>query len=393
MQTKPKDQRQSHLEYYQQHSIAPVRYDLSSSSAHFDRRRSLYNKLGLIGLAFQGSNVLEVAAGTGHNSLYVAHQRPSSLTLLEPNPTCLAHIEQAYGDFRLQHTAPRIISQKLEDYQPEETFDIVLCENWLGISAHETQLLLKLTEFVKPEGVLVLTTVSPIGFVPNLLRRFFSNYIASPQLSFLERTELIEESYAPHLNTLSSMTRNTTDWVHDNMLNPAYFSLCLSAPKLLSTLPVQYEVLGEYPSFNEDWRWFKGLHGNDRLTNQHFLSEYWLKCHNFLDSRNKPSLGLSSTNQRLEETALSLMRAIELNEDALFGRSDTTESVQSIRTHLTSFIQLIPPDYSPTSKALAEVIPLLDHLGTLKPKDMSTLSEFSYLFGKETSYISLQRCS
>ena len=66
----------------------------------YETGSSLYNKLGLIGLAFQGSNVLEVAAGTGHNSLYVAHQRPSSLTLLEPNPTCLAHIEQAYGDFQ-----------------------------------------------------------------------------------------------------------------------------------------------------------------------------------------------------------------------------------------------------------------------------------------------------
>ena len=70
-------ERQTHLEFYREHNIAPVRYDLSNIDAHLERRFSLYAKLGLLPLSFAKSSVLEVAAGTGHNSLYPAHLLPS----------------------------------------------------------------------------------------------------------------------------------------------------------------------------------------------------------------------------------------------------------------------------------------------------------------------------
>ena len=58
MQSKNPSKRQSHLEYYEEHGIAPVVYDIRNLDAHFDRRRSLYNKLGLNSLAVSGSTVL-----------------------------------------------------------------------------------------------------------------------------------------------------------------------------------------------------------------------------------------------------------------------------------------------------------------------------------------------
>src|SRR5579871_660200 len=75
----------THLEFYQKHQIAPVCYDLTSMQAHLERRSSLYLKLGLPPIAFRSAKVLEVAAGLGQNSLYIAHMLPEKLVLLEPN--------------------------------------------------------------------------------------------------------------------------------------------------------------------------------------------------------------------------------------------------------------------------------------------------------------------
>src|SRR6185437_11627227 len=187
--------RTTHLEFYREHQIAPVRYDLTDMDAHMERRCSLYTKLGLLPLTFNEARVLEVAAGTGHNSLYLARTMPSKLVLLEPNSVGVKHIREVYANFNEPHTSPEVICKTLEEFNPEENFDIVICENWLGTSQHEQKLLLKLANMVAKNGILVLTTVSPVGFVPNLLRRFLTVYLAPSYLAFQKRTEMLTEAF------------------------------------------------------------------------------------------------------------------------------------------------------------------------------------------------------
>ena len=79
------DSENKHLKFYTEHKIAPVK-QVAALERILNYRRSLYEPLGLHGLAIRGSDVLEVACGTGENSLFVACQDPTSLTLLEPNP-------------------------------------------------------------------------------------------------------------------------------------------------------------------------------------------------------------------------------------------------------------------------------------------------------------------
>lgn len=383
--------RQSHLEFYRQHGIAPVSYDLSSLDAHFERRAALYNKLGLSALAFSGSDVLEVAAGTGHNSLYLAAQRPASLVLLEPNPTAIELIRATYAEYGNRFDAPHVATDKLEDFAPGRQFDIVICENWLGTSPHELGLLDKLSSLVRPGGVLVITTVSPIGFVPNLVRRFLANYIAPPSLPFDERTRIIEAAYTPHLQTLGSMTRNATDWVHDNMMNPAYFGLCLSSPVALARLGATFETLGTYPSFVEDWRWFKQLHGEARKINAHFLDQYWRKCHNFLDARSEPENGDAGRNRALEDAAADILKAVEASEDALLHNGDDASAISSVVACVEAFLRRLPAGCDAAAAAIEEVLPLLGAAATVTADDVATLKSFNALFGRETSYLSLER--
>jgi 2-polyprenyl-3-methyl-5-hydroxy-6-metoxy-1,4-benzoquinol methylase len=383
--------RQNHLEYYRQHGIAPVRYDLSSMDAHLQRREALYNKLGILPFAFKGATVLEVAAGTGHNSLYLAQLQPARLLLLEPNATAVEHIRGAYAGFDLPHIAPEIVMHTLQDFEPAESFDVVLCENWLGNSAQELALLDKLSHMVAPGGALVVTTVAPIGFVPNLLRRYLVPYLVSPNLDFEAKSAVLEEAFAPHLNTLGAMTRNTRDWVQDNMLNPAYFGLCLSIPAVIERLRARFDVVGASPSFAEDWRWFKSLAGEGKWINGHILEEYWRKAHNYLDYRQPVTPGDPDTTNRMELLAYGILAAVEAHEDAHIAHIDHVSSAATkVRKLLLEFIGVLPAEL-PAVKALQEFADLAFGLPAGAVDAVSHMKHFRSLFGRETSYLSLVR--
>jgi 2-polyprenyl-3-methyl-5-hydroxy-6-metoxy-1,4-benzoquinol methylase len=383
----------SHLDYYVRHGISPVRYQAGDLRAHFERRASLYRSLHLTPLAIRGSDVLEVAAGSGQNSLYVAAQRPASLTLLEPNPTGVRDIKRLYGGAVVPHTKPALIEKKLEDFEPARRFDIAICENWLGASAHERALLRKLAGFIAPDGMLVVTAVSPIGFLPNVIRRALSARLRDTRATFEVQSGILVSAFQSHLATLESMTRTPMDWVQDNMLNPAYFDLCLSVPMLIEDLGGQFQVLGSNPQFAQDWRWFKSLHGERRRFNEHFLDEYFSVCHGFLDHRLEPSRGPRERSVELDRIAMDIVGQVSRLESALLqGQSGASRERRiELQASLRRFIGIAGEwAQSRTIDGLSEALELLES-DTLDPHKVSKASSFVGLFGRETLYVSLQR--
>ena len=65
------------LEYYKKNNISPVHYNLKNLKKHFEIRSSLYQLLGVPPKLVYGKDVLEVAPGSGHNSIYTATLMPA----------------------------------------------------------------------------------------------------------------------------------------------------------------------------------------------------------------------------------------------------------------------------------------------------------------------------
>ncbi len=373
-----------HLDYYTQHGINPVRYDTSDLSLHLERRASLYRTLGITPLTMRGSRVLEVAPGTGQNSIYLAQQRPASLTLVEPNPAGQRDIAAVYADARNAVT-PEVIAWRFEEFEPEQLFDLVVCENWLGDSDHERSLLRKLGGMVAENGLLVVTAVSPVGVLPNLLRRALSNRLTSPDEPFAERTSTLSRAFGPHLRTVGGMTRNVTDWVHDNMLNPAYLGVILTVPMVLEDLGTTFDVLSTSPRFAPDWRWFKSLCGTNRDFNRHMLAEYHENLHNFLDHRSVMPARDAGRNAQLEVGSSAVAEALR---DWEAGECDGDDVETAVRKVIAGIADL-PTNYT---SALDE---FLDAFAAphLTPEMVADMPHFGSLFGRETLYMSFEKTS
>lgn len=378
----------SHLDYYNKHGISPVHYIASSVHEHFERRASLYRSLGLTPLAFRDAQVLEVAVGSGQNSLYVASRMPESMTLVEPNPTGIREIRELYANTAVPHTAPTLVEQTLQDYVPEHLFDIVLCENWLGSAAHERALLRKLAGFVAPDGIMVVTTFTPTGFLPNLIRRALAVKYCDPRLPFELRTERIVSMFAPHLAHMSAMTRSAKDWVQDNMLNPAYFDLCLTIPDVLHEVGDVLDALGTNPSFSTDWRWFKSLHGDARDFNGRMVASYQAALHNFFDYQLEFSQPDILLNREIEISCLRFIEAAREYEHAVLTGNQSEQKHADMIAVLSEIIRQIQCFPDQVRLGLEAGLQLLksdsdDHL------QVAADSPFSRLFGRETVYLSL----
>jgi 2-polyprenyl-3-methyl-5-hydroxy-6-metoxy-1,4-benzoquinol methylase len=380
----------THLNFYTEHGISPVHYSANNVDEHFERRAALYRTLGLLPLAFRGARTLEVAVGSGQNSLYVASLMPASITLVEPNRTAIAEIRALYANTDVAHVAPVMVESTLQDYEPEHPFEIVICENWLGRAPDERQLLRKLAGFLGRNGVMVVTTITPTGFLPNLIRRALSVKYSDPRCSFAERTEKLVAMFGPHLDTMSAMTRTATDWVQDNMMNPAYFDICITIPDVLKELGEVVSATGVNPSFVRDWRWFKALYGDARNYNGHMIGEYQASLHNFFDYQlefDQPDVEL---NRSIEVYCLEFLEKVREYERIALTGENSGDALATVADTLEKIVFQLDDFPDAVKSGLASGLLLLrsaddNYLSVAQP------GPFSRLFGRETVYLSMSR--
>jgi Methyltransferase domain len=381
-----------HLAFYREHAIAPVQYHFEDLRAHLDRRDSLYRSLGLPPAAFRAVRVLEVAPGTGQNSVYVASCMPATLDLVEPNPASLAAIETTYASLTLPHTAPRIHGVRLEEFAPASRFDVVLCENWLGGLPNETALIAKLAALVAQSGVLVLTVVPLSGFFPNVMRKLLAVRVVMPSLDFESRTQLLVDAFGPHLSTIANMTRSHRDWVQDCLLNPHYLNVALPLERALDAAGAEMEALATFPRFGADWRWFKALTGADRRFSENLLHAFRRNSHNFVDYRRVWPERTLEANAALDDTCQALHRAAVAWHAAFLAadRGALPDRAADIGRLLEALSRQFADIDDQLGKAASELLDVWNASDVTIPM-IAQMRAFGALFGRETVYLSLTR--
>ena len=379
-----------HLKFYKDHKISPVRQKIATIDQLLEYRASLYRGIGIIPLMIGGSDVLEVAPGSGQNGLFIASCIPNSYTLVEPNPTAIEHIKDVYKEFKPKHTKPKLVPQMLEDFRSKKQFDIVVCENWLGRKNYERRLFKKLLSLTRPSGVVITTVISPIGILPNMIRRALSARLLKNIHIFEEKEKILTKAYSSHLKTIKAMTRPAIDWIQDNMINPGYLDICVTIPQLLKNVGREFDILGCYPRFSQDWRWFKSLHGQNKIFNKTFENEYYKWCHGFLSYEMIVQEGSAEKNRILESYCIKFIEHVKELESPSNDSQNNKQFIKDMVATLRSICELAKEIYTPEIfNQLLEGCSLFESQN-LKSTDIRVCKKFKKLFGRETLYISLE---
>ena len=375
------------LEYYINEGISPVHYDLSDLNKHFQIRASLYRLLGVIPSFFKGKNILEVAPGSGHNSIYTATLLPRTYDLVEPNPNGCKDILNIFESLSIEHTKPNLFQESLDDFKSNTLYDIVITEGWPGgFLDYEKSMLVKLSSFVNPGGIMLITFFSPIGGMATYLRRLIGHRLILKKDQMKQKTAILKKAFSSHLDKLTSMTRSHKHWIQDSILNP-YICEAHNTPRLCTEiLDDKFEIYSSVPKLGADWRWYKSLHGNQRKFNENFLAEYDTISHCMIDYRMDIVKRSKEKNKELEKLCFDFAAIVKNNEN--LGHDAYMKKVEPL---LSKIISNIKPDLPQTTKkALHEVSTLLKK-EVVEIDDVAKMSEFSGFFGREQCYLSITK--
>ena len=373
----------SHLSFYLENKISPVKQDLSSQRKHFDRRSSLYRYLGLPKSFIENKNILEIGPAEGHNSAFIASCNPKSLDLLEPNQYAHKGIYRNFKKLKVLNSNFKIIKKKLEKFKTKKKYDVVICEAWLGVSKKERKLMGKISHFVKKDGILITTAASPTGFISNIIRRFLGNLITNNALSFKEKVIILNKAFSSHLNTLKNMSCPHLDWIKDVLINPGFLTIHPTPKMIFNDISKDFNFYNSYPAFQTDWRWYKDFYGNKKNIKKNFLENYYKNSHNFFNYKRVYEIKDSKFNSELEYKSNSLLNLL-----IKYEKKKNKANYQLFLKKIIEILGLLKKINHFESKSLIEVIKLLKS-NRISANKIKNMKNFKFLFGRELFYLSV----
>jgi hypothetical protein len=389
------------LQFYGQNEISPVSQNISDLNLHFGRRISLYRTLGLAASVFEGRSILEVAPGSGHNSIVTATLKPSRYDLVEPNPSGYKNMVSLFSEHHLRASSVRMFNSKLEDFQGEAAYDIVICEGLIPGLSEQDEFLQLLIKRVRAGGILVVTCADAVSVFFESLRRYLAKLLTRDLLDDAtvrswqkQAVDRLLPVFQSHLEALQGMSRPPKDWVWDNLLNPAAANLAatneFSVEKCLTSLQEDFYFYGSNPVFMENWHWYKNIPLDARTYNKAYLDSYISQRHNFLHYQET-----CTSSAEIGGLLHQVCRNFSLNLEGRSARAWREIDSAAIQHDLDDVRQV--EDISrrcglpKAAAALQEFIALFDQGRIPEGQMIAEMTHFRGAFGRGQQYLSLIR--
>ena len=242
----------NHLDYYIKNKISPVRQNIKKKISHFERRDSLYKYLGITKKFINKSEILEVGPAEGHNAAYLASCDPKKLDLVEANPSAFKNIKKVFKSFKVSTKKLTVFKKKFEDFKSSKKYDLVICVAWLGISKNEVELINKLGNYVKKDGIIIITASNSVAFLSNIIRRFVACNLTNENMNFKKKSFYLSKLFGSHLKTLKNMSCPHIDWVQDSLLGDGFLNIHPSPNVIFNKLGKKFNFYASFPVFLND---------------------------------------------------------------------------------------------------------------------------------------------
>lgn len=263
------------LSFYGEHKISPVHQDVENLSIHYERRRKLYRQCGIPLQAFRNAEILEVGPGSGYNTLALfqflgAFEKGKNLgggciTLIEPNPRGVMDLTTLFEKHLISEKQYQVFPGKIEDFQSDKKFDFVLAEGFVQFADNAPDIISKLADLTKPNGILVFTCCDDVCMFIEGIKRLMGVVLTQGIDDYEKKVERLVAVFEPQLRQLRGVSRPTVDWVQDQLLNPAVASgRELTMAEAIETVGDSFYVLGASPQIFNDYSWYKDIWHNTR---------------------------------------------------------------------------------------------------------------------------------
>lgn len=364
----------------------PVEQDITDLHKHYSRREALYRSLGIPSAVLKDKDILELGPGCGHNSIFTNLWGPKDFTFLDGSQLA---IDKTRNMMNMHYTSSdncHYYTQDLESFDHSKLFDFVFCEGVIPGQLEPKKFVKKLSSFLKPGGVLVVTCVDSISVLSELTRRVIAKQIMDKQ-TFIgnENIAILKPVFERQFTSLKGMSRNIEDWIIDCLISPVIGEL-FSIEDAISSLGDEFEFYSSSPHFVQDWRWYKNIYLDQRCFNELALKSYNKNIINFLDYR-------VTIDNVAEAPALELLH---ISND-LFKRykqyqdSGDTSLVSDIICLLAKASEIIQPFSQESSSSITHHRTAMEWL--LDDKDLGELADFLNCgwFGRGQQYVSFTR--
>lgn len=253
-----------YLDFYEKHNVIPVNQALTPE--HALRRAHLYREIGCPPNAFKNSKVLEVGPGTGDNAVITSEFGPKEFWLIDGNSASCTELNKKIESGLIKNgTLMKMDVMSKEFDKLDESFDIIICE---GASAQEEpkefyRKILKKAN--KSDALVIFSCSSTLSTGSELLRMLWHAPLA--KLTYQKAIEEGAKVFKEHLKTLKGVSRTSTDWVIDSILNPKPKGFSFDISDLLDlATEMDFIFLGSSsPRFFQDYTWYKQFDCNQPL--------------------------------------------------------------------------------------------------------------------------------
>ena len=374
------------LDYYGKHNIAPVSQDISNLEKHFERRNALYRHCGIPSSFIEGRSVLEVGPGAGHNAIFTNAMKPQKYLLVDGNPKSIQETTRLLNSYFSDLSNCKIIKCSFDNFISDEHFDIVLCEGVIPGQNDPIGFLSKVSKFVKPLGVLLITCIDHVSILAESLRKIAARLIIGGEMfNEAEKLNKLRPFFLRSLRTLGGMSRPVDDWVYDNVLKP-HAGKSLSIEAAIRCLESEFDAYYVSPHFCIDWRWYKDIYGSQQQYNELVIDSYRKNIHNLLDYRYvfdpvEPAIivNLECLSQAIFEISIRMQN----------GEID--KGIVSELKHLLNDLYILTRKFSVgTTESIQQFINAIDKFLLDKPFPCE-LAIFEPWFGRGQQYISFIR--
>jgi len=382
------------LNFYLENKVHPVNQDISDLKLHFKRRVDLYREIGLPQIVFNCKDVLEVAPGSGYNSIVTASLGLKSFDLIEPNLTGYNEMLALFDKMSISDKVLNFYNLTLENFIDNKLYDIVLCEGLLPGLDSNLLFLNNLKSKVKEHGILVVTTIDSVSIFFETLRSYLAVLLIkfNKLEKFDQKVDILTKAFSSHLSTLVGMSRSVNDWVIDNLINPASITMGnenqFSFPIAIENIKDDFIFYGSSPNFISNYKWYKDVQ-DSKTYNLSIIEDYYSKVHNLI---NKNEIGNSTImdNKSLINLTKQFSEIVENKYKCLsYDEQFEQKSIKNDLLILKDIYDLLYKNsLHNSSKAILEFISLFEDDKIPNVSEINNMTYFKSAFGRGQQYVS-----